>query len=174
MPPDDDAEEMLESWIHELTHHATGQDSSFFLKEGIATHTLEALFLRERRVPQGWPNYGQTCDAWVSLYQQRGKMMPLREALAWPHFDGSSADGDFKSWQLYNVGGSFTGWYISRYGYAHFREAFRKEWPAEDSAVLERAWLGWIAAQKLPRFDPAKALPDSPRYRGFVERLQSK
>src|SRR5882724_6172528 len=35
--PDDG--ELLETWIHELAHHVTGHDSSFFFKEGIATHT---------------------------------------------------------------------------------------------------------------------------------------
>jgi hypothetical protein len=172
MPPDDDPNEMLESWIHELTHHATGQDSSFFFKEGIATHTLEALFLRENRMPQGWANYGHTTDEWVSLFLQRGKLPPLKEALAWPHYQGDTADADFRSWQIYLAGGSFCGWYLSTYGYPHFREAFVKEWPAEDSGVLEKAWLASVRAQKLKPFDPAKALPDSPRYRAFVERLR--
>ncbi|HUS23780.1 MAG TPA: hypothetical protein VM369_02445 [Candidatus Binatia bacterium] len=172
LPPDDDAEEMLESWVHELTHHATGQDSSFFFKEGIATHTLEALLLRQRRVPAGWPNYGQACDAWVALYRERGRWIPLREALAWAHYDGSSAEADFRSWQLYNIAGSFVGWYVARHGYAHFREAFRKEWPAEDSFRLEQAWLADVAARKPERFDPAAALPPGERYRGFATRLR--
>jgi len=171
LPPSADRWEMLDNWIHELTHHATGHDSSFFFKEGIAVHTLEALFAEERRVPQTWPQFGQTTDAWVSLYAARGRMPKLADALAWPRYRGGTPDDDFRSWQIYNLAGSFVGWYIGRHGYDAFRTAFRNEWPAQDSSELEREWFAAIAARKLPEFNPAAVMPRSKRYRQYAERL---
>ena len=171
MPPDEDRWEMLDNWVHELTHHATGHDSSFFFKEGIAVHTLEALFRQEGRVPQPWPQFGHSTDAWVNLYLQRGRLMKLADALAWPNYRGDTPDDDFRSWQIYNQAGSFIGWYIGRYGYPAFRESFKAEWPREDSATLEQEWLESVRAKKLPLFDPAKVLPSKARYRAYAERL---
>lgn len=172
LPPSDDRQAMIEDWVHELTHHATGHDSSFFFKEGIATHTLEAVLAQEHRVPQGWPNYGQSSDAWVSLYVQRKAQPPLAQALAWPGYQGDSPENDFRSWQVYNLGASFAGWYIQTRGYEAFRAAFKARAPKESPALLEKPWLDAVLAKNLPGFDPAKALPDRERYRGYVERLQ--
>lgn len=163
---------MLDDFVHELTHHVTGHDSSFFMKEGASVHTLEALFAQEGRVPKEWPQFGQTTDSWVALYAACGRMPPLAEALAWPRYRGDSADNDFRSWQIYNIAGSFTGWYLKRYGRDAYRAAIRKEWPAQDSGELEKAWLADIAARKPAAFDPQKVLPmKNRRYRGYVERL---
>ena len=87
VPPDDE-DEMLETWVHELAHHATGHDSSFFFKEGIATNTLEALFVEDGKMPQGWPQYGQSNDAWVSLYDHRGQLPPLQEVTGKQSYSG--------------------------------------------------------------------------------------
>ena len=172
LPPSTDRWEMLDNWVHELTHHATGHESSFFFKEGIAVHTLEALFGEEGRVPQTWPQFGHTTDAWVSLYVARGRMPKLADALAWPHYRGDTADNDFRSWQIYNVAGSFCGWYIRRYGYDAFRQAFASEWPPQDSVKLEKEWLAAIVANKPAPFDPATVLAGRPRYRAYAERLK--
>lgn len=173
MPPSDDRWEMLDNWVHELTHHATGHDSSFFFKEGIAVHTLEHLFGENGRVPDTWPQFGRTTDAWVNLYVARGQMMKLRDALMQEGWQGGTADSDFHSWQIYNLAGSFIGWYIGRYGYAAFHQAFVDEWPAQDTAQLERDWLASIRDQKLAPFDPAIVLPlKNPRYQRYLERLQ--
>ncbi len=169
LAPDDD--EMLETWIHELTHQATGHDSSYFFKEGLATHVVEALFRGEHRVPQGWPQYGKSNDAWVNLFLARQQLIPLREALNWPRYDGRTREGDYRSWQVYCIAGSFVGWYIGRYGIDAFKQVFREEQPPQPIAELESAWLDAIRAQKLPLFDPATALPDRGRYRAFVRLL---
>jgi len=171
LPPSKDRWEMLDNWVHELTHHATGHDSSFFFKEGIAVHTLAALFAEVGRVPASWPQFGQSTDAWVALYVARGRMPALNDALTWPHYRGETPDDDFRSWQIYNIAGSFCGWYIRRYGYESFREAFRNEWPAQDSSELERAWLATIAEQRHAEFEPRAVMPRSKRYRAYAERL---
>src|SRR5689334_1679800 len=38
LPPDKDRWRMLDDFVHELTHHVTGHDSSFFMKEGASVH----------------------------------------------------------------------------------------------------------------------------------------
>jgi hypothetical protein len=173
LPPSKDRWEMLDNWVHELTHHATGYDSSFFFKEGIAVHTLEALFAQRGRVPATWPQFGQTTDAWVALYVARGRMPPLAELLAWPRYLGGTPDDDFRSWQIYNIAGSFCGWYIRTYGHDAFRRAFAAEWPEQDSVEVQRAWLADVAARRPASFDPAAVLPrKNPRYGRYAERLE--
>jgi hypothetical protein len=173
MPPSADRWAMLDDWVHELTHHATGHDSSFFFKEGIAVHTLETLFGEAGRVPQTWPQFGHATDAWVSLYAARGRLPKLADALAWPHYRGDTADNDFRSWQIYNIGGSFVGWYIGRYGYDTFREAFAAAWPKQDSAALEKEWLAAVAASRPAPFDPESVLSGQSRYREYAKRLKA-
>jgi hypothetical protein len=173
MPPSADRWEMLDNWVHELTHHAVGSASSFFFKEGAAVHTLEHLFGEDGRVPATWPQFGRSTDAWVALYVARGRMPKLADVLAWPRYRGETADEDFRSWQIYNLAGSFTGWYRGRYGFEAWREAFTREWPAQDSAGLQRQWLADVAARKPAPFDPEQVLPmKNPRYRGYAERLR--
>jgi hypothetical protein len=173
LPPSGDRWDMLDNWVHELAHHATGHESSFFFKEGIAVHTLEALFGEAGRVSTTWPQFGQRTDAWVALYQARGRLLPLREALAWDHYRGDTADNDFRSWQIYNQAGSFVGWYIGRYGYDAFRASFAREWPTQDTDQLEREWLAAVRAKKPAAFDPAAVLPmGQRRYAGYAERLK--
>lgn len=172
LPVDEDADEMLETWVHELAHYATGHDSSFFFKEGIASHSLEAVFAREQRIPQGWPQYGERLDAWVALFERRGQRLPLRQALAAEGYDGSSAEGDYRSWQIYILGGSFTGWYRNRFGDAAFRRAFAEERPAGDLDALERRWLTELRQQNFADFDPALALPKGRRYQNYARRLR--
>lgn len=167
--PDDD--EMLETWIHELTHHVTGHDSSFFFKEGIATHVVEALYAPEHRVPQGWPNYGQTCDAWISLFLARNQMPSLHDAMAREHYIGFPPWQDFHSWQIYCVGGSFIGWQIRTQGLDAFRKAFAEESLGEREPMLEKQWLDAIRAEKIAPFDAAKFLPTSLRYRYYIYAL---
>ncbi len=173
LPPSKDRWEMLDNWVHELTHHAVGHDSSFFFKEGAAVHTLEKLFAGEGRVPVTWPQFGRTTDEWVALYVATDRMPSLADVFAWPRYRGDTPDNDFRSWQIYNLGGSFTGWYLKRHGFEAWRDAFRREWPAQDSAELQREWLADIAARKAAPFDPEKVLPmRNPRYRGYAERLK--
>jgi hypothetical protein len=169
--PDD--HELLETWIHELAHHVTGHDSSFFFKEGIATHTLEALFAQDHRVPMGWPQYGQSNDAWVNLFLLRGQMQSLPDAMNWEEYQGFPPEKDFRSWQIYCIAGSFVGWLIRTEGYGAFRRAFTEEKLDEHGAELEQAWLNYIRHQNLAAFDPMDYLPDGWRYRGFAQRLKS-
>lgn len=172
--PPADRDEMLETWVHELAHHVTGHNSSFFFKEGIASHTLEALFASADRIPQGWPQYGVPIDAWVHLFRKRGELPPLTQALA-----GSSAwrqrddgrEADFRSWQIYLIGASFSGWYLQRYGHAAFQQAFTAKRPAQPLAELEKLWLQHLDARKYAEFDPARHLPPRERYRYFARRL---
>jgi hypothetical protein len=172
LPPSPDRWQMLDDWVHELTHHALGHESSFFFKEGASVHTLEKLFGEEGRVPSTWPQFGRSTDAWVALYTARGVRVPLAEALAWPRYRGATAEEDFRSWQIYNQAGSFVGWYIGRHGQAAFREAFARQRPAQDPGELERAWLAAIAARQPPPVDPATALPRSRRYDEYARRLR--
>jgi hypothetical protein len=169
--PPDSVGEMLETWVHELAHHATGHDSSFFLKEGIAVNTLEALFAEDHRIPDGWPQYGQRNDAWVSLFLQRGLLPPLQQLIDMDGYDGSGHEGDFRSWQAYIIGGSFVGWLIRNESYDAFREVFRNQKLGPKTAEWERRWLDSIRQQKLPPFDPKDYLPKSARYQYFVRRV---
>ena len=171
LPPDDDPDEMLETWIHELAHHATGHQSRFFFKEGIATHTLEALFAEDGRMPQGFPQYGQSNDAWVSLFDRRGQLPALRELIARERYDSSSEEADFRSWQVYIVGASFIGWLIRNEGYEAFREVFWEEELGAKGPEWERRWLASIRARQLPVFAAAAALPNRARYRSYARRL---
>ena len=168
--PDD--HELLETWIHELAHHVTGHDSSFFFKEGIATHTLEALFAQDHRVPLGWPQYGQSNDAWVNLFLLRGQMQSLGEAMGREEYQGFPPEKDFRSWQIYCIAGSFVGWLIRSEGYGAFRRAFDEESLGERGAELEQAWLNYIRHQNPAAFEPMDYLPDGRRYRGFAQRLK--
>ena len=172
LPPDDEGE-MLETFIHELAHHATGHDSSFFLKEGIASNTLEAVFLAQGQMPQGWPQYGQSNDAWVSLYLKRGQLPPLKKFMDMDSFDGSSQDESFRSWQAYVVGASFVGWIIKHEGYAAFRKVFDSEQLGPEGAAWERRWQADIRAENWPEFDVADALPRGERYQNYVRRLRA-
>lgn len=169
--PPNDAGEMLETWIHELTHHVTGHESSFFFKEGIASHTLEALFASAGRVPQGWPQYGVSNDAWVKLFRVRGLLPPLAESLNWPRREGSGRDRDFHSWQTYLIGASFVGWYLEHYGIEAFRQAFASRRPAQPMDELERLWLRHLDERRAQVIDPARQLPEGLRYRDFTQRL---
>lgn len=171
LPPSDDRGAMLEDWVHELTHHALGSDSSFFFREGLATHTVDALFAQDGRRPQNWPYFGRTCDEWAQLFARRGRLPPLAEALTWPRYRGDTPEHDFRSWQVYLIGGSFSGWYRQRYGPEALRAAFRAEWPAQDSAEAQAQWQAWLAQRGLPAFDPAAVLPDRPRYRAYRRAL---
>ena len=171
MPPDDH-DEMLETFIHELSHQATGHESSFFFKEGIATHTLEALYVQNGKVPQGWPQYGEPCDAWIALFAAHGQLLPLREAMDWAHFEGRSADGDYRSWQIYLMGASFARWAIVTYGYDAYKKMFDTQQLPEAAEKLQARWLASVAAQKFKPFDPAQALPRGERYQRYVQRLK--
>jgi len=172
LPPDADRWTMLDDWVHELTHHVTGHDSSFFFKEGVAVHTLEELFGREGRVPQTWPQFGQPTDAWAALFLERRRLLPLAEALAWPRYRGDTPEHDFRSWQIYLAGGSFVGWYIRRHGLAALHAAFARRAFAQDLASLEREWHAFLAARHHAPFDPATVLPARPRYRNYAGRLR--
>lgn len=165
-------DEMLETWVHELAHHATGHDSSFFFKEGIAVNTLEKLFLEDGRIPQGFPQYGQSNDAWVNQFLLSDRMPPLGAAVAQKEYDGSSRDNDFRSWQIYIVAGAFVGWLIETHGYDRFREVFRNEKLGAPGAEWEARWLEHIRAQKLASFDAAEYLPRRERYRYYARQLQ--
>lgn len=170
--PLSDANEMLETWVHELAHHATGHDSSFFFKEGIASHTLEALFGRDGAVPQGFPQYGQTNDAWVELFRRRGELQPLATMMAMDSYDGSSRETDFRSWQVYIVAASFNGWLIRTEGFETFRKQFRNAELGSRHAEWERRWLADLRAQPFKEFSAAEFLPDRPRYRHYADRLK--
>lgn len=173
LPPSADRWAMRDDWVHELTHHAIGHDSSFFFKEGMAVHTLEHLFGEEGRVPASWPQFGRRTDAWVRVYHARGRLLPIAEALAWPRYRGDTPAQDFRSWQIYNQAGSFVGWYRRAHGAAALREAFAREWPAQDSGELERAWLADVRRRETEPFDPATVLPmKNARYRNYAERLE--
>src|SRR5690349_2415229 len=154
--PPNDRWTLLDDFVHELTHHVTGHDSSFFFKEGASVHTLEKLFAEEGRVPASWPQFGRGTDEWVAVYLAAKRMPELADMLAWPGYRGNTRENDFRSWQIYNLGGSFTGWYLKRYGREAWRDALRSEWPAQDSKELQREWLADIAARKVVAFDAEK------------------
>ena len=171
VPPSDELE-MLETWVHELAHHATGHQSNFFFKEGIATHTLEALFAQETRVPLGFPQYGQSNDDWVRLFLSRGLLPPLAELMAQQRYDGRTADTDFHSWQVYVIAASFVGWLIRNEGLNTFQRVFDAESLGAEGAAWERRWRASLDAQRPREFDPAQHLPNTPRYRAWTQRLR--
>lgn len=170
LPPDDN-HGLLETWLHELTHEVTGHDSAFLLKEGIATHVVEAVLAESGQIPQGWPNYGVSADDWAHLYSERGQLEPLARLLARSGYDGSSAYADYRSWQAYLVGGSFCGWLIRTQGLDAFRQAFDHPYPIPHLDRQERAWLVWLRAKPLRHFDPAEQLPQGARYQNYALRL---
>jgi hypothetical protein len=171
LPPNADRGAMIEDWVHELTHHVTGHDSSFFFKEGVATHTTDRLFARDRRAVQGWPNFGKSCDEWVGVFRKAGRLLPLAAALEWPRYRGETPEQDFQSWQIYLTAGSFVGWYLDTHGPEAFAAAFRTQGAALPAGELERAWLAALGKKQLPEFDPATVLPANKRYRAYAERL---
>ncbi|MES2883769.1 MAG: hypothetical protein V4709_03130 [Pseudomonadota bacterium] len=172
LPPDDDPREMLETFVHELAHHATGHESTFFFKEGIATATAEALFAEDGRQIEGWPQYGISTDAWVTLFMQRGELPRLQSLVEKTGYDGSSRDAEFRSWQTYIVGASFLRWLIEHEGYDTFKSVFWEETLGPQGAEWERRWLAAIKARALPPFDAAQALPQTARYAYYARRLR--
>lgn len=171
LPIDEDPVEMRETFVHELAHHATGHESTFFFKEGIATHTAEALFAEQGERIEGWPQYGVSTDAWVNLFLQRGKLPALQSLVDKSGYDGSTREADFRSWQAYLIAASFIGWLIEHEGYETFRSVFWEETLGARHAEWERRWLADIRQQQLPPFDVEKALPQTARYRDYARRL---
>lgn len=171
LPPDDDPREMLETLVHELAHHATGHESTFFFKEGIATHTAEALFARQGERIEGWPQYGVSTDAWVSLFLQRGQLPTLQVLIDQSGYDSSTREADFRSWQTYLIAASFIGWLIEQEGYETFRQVFREETLGLRHTEWERRWQADIKARALPAFKVAQSLPQTARYRDYLRRL---
>ncbi len=169
--PPDDASEMLETFVHELGHHATGHESSFFFKEGIATATAEAMFAEHGRQIEGWPQYGVSTDAWVTLFLSRGELPSLQSLVARTGYDGSTQDAEFRSWQTYLVAASFLRWLIESEGYDTFRSVFWEETLGASAAEWERRWLAAIKARAIPAFDVQRALPETARYRYYARRL---
>lgn len=171
LPPSDDRQAMIEDWVHELTHHATGHDSGFFFKEGIATHVAEAVLAQTGHVPQSWPNFGRSANQWAALFARRGQLQSLAKMLDAPGYRGSSPEEDFRSWQVYLAGASFCGWYVKTRGWDEFRAAFdAQEFPGAVKA-LETAWRASLRDEK--DFDASSALPQgNRRYRGYSERLR--
>jgi hypothetical protein len=161
--------DMIETWVHELAHHATGHDSSFFFKEGIAVHATEKLLREGGIAPASWPQYGRSVAEWVTLFQERGELPTIEEALQWPGFRGRTREQDFRSWQIYIIAGAFAGWYIEQYGVDAFHRAFAQQRLVAPAATLERRWLASVPP--LADFDPAATLPDRSRFRYFVQRL---
>ena len=172
LPPDDDPREMLETFVHELAHHATGHESTFFFKEGIATATAEALFAEDGRQIEGWPQYGVSTDAWVNLFVQRGELPRLQTLVEKTGYDGSSRDAEFRSWQTYIVAASFLRWLIEHEGYDAFKSVFWEETLGPQGAEWERRWLADIKARALPPFDVVQALPQTARYAYYARRLR--
>ena len=171
LPVNDDTTEMLETFVHELAHHATGHESTFFFKEGIATATAEALFAEDGRQIEGWPQYGVSTDAWVNLFAQRGELPRLQTLVEKTGYDGSSRDAEFRSWQTYIVAASFLRWLIDNEGYDTFSSVFWEETLGPQGADWERRWLADIKARALPPFDVAQALPQTARYAYYARRL---
>ncbi len=172
LPADEDAEDMRETFVHELAHHATGHESSFFFKEGIATATAEAVFAEQGLQIEGWPQYGVSTDAWVNLFLQRGALPPLQSLVEKIGYDGSSREAEFRSWQTYLVAASFLRWLIEHEGYDTFRSVFWEETLGPKGAEWERRWLADLKARALPPFDVAAALPSSARYAYYARRLR--
>ncbi len=170
LPPADDGE-MLETWIHELAHHVTGHQSNFLFKEGIATHVLEALLVETGRVPQGFPQYGQSNDAWVALFDRSGTLPTLDDLMPLQRYDGRTPQSDFRSWQVYVIGASFVGWLIRNQGLQTFHDVFGAESLGPRGADWERRWRADIRAANHPPFDPMRHLPDRTRYRRYAARL---
>lgn len=169
--PPADADEMLETWVHELAHHVTGHQSNFFFKEGIASHVLEALFAEAGRVPQGFPQYGQPNDAWVAMFDRSGRLPALSQLMSMQRYDGSTPETDFRSWQVYVIGASFVDWLIRTQGLEAFERAFAAESLDAHGAEWERRWLADIRAAAHASFDPMRHFPDRARYRRYAARL---
>ncbi|BBM87955.1 hypothetical protein [Candidatus Uabimicrobium amorphum] len=163
---------IVETYIHELGHHATGSKSLFFFKEGIATATLEVVLEEENRIPDTWPQYGQTNDNWVRLFIKKNEILPLDEIINWAGYMGGSRMGDYRSWQVYVVGGSFVKWYINTYGYALFRKSFHNKKFHKSHQELEKEWKSFLKEEKLVAFYPGDYLPNSRRYDYFIKRLR--
>jgi len=160
-----------EDFVHELAHHLTGHESTFFMKEGIATATAEAVFGGSGRVPDAWPLFGRTTDAWVALMAERSHLLPMATALAWPRYRNETAESDFQSWKVYLQAGSVVGWDVRTRGYGAFMKAFERGRFDVAPEVLEGRWRTAVARGRPASFDPATQLPDRPRYQDFARRL---
>ena len=160
---------MEEDYIHELAHHVTGRDSTFFFKEGLAVYTVEALLQREQRVPRAWPFFGTSTADWIAFYQRQRIRLPLERALTWPAFSNATARQDFRSWQVYVTAGSFCAWYAARHSLSGIMRAFREERFRQPVHELERAWLDALSSQGEGRFDPSLRFPHNRRYDRFVD-----
>ena len=171
LPQDDDPRAMLETFVHELAHHATGHESSFFFKEGIATATAEALFAEQGEPVNEWPQYGISTSAWVRLFLQRNELPPLSSLVAQSRYDNSSRDTEFRSWQAYLIAGNFLSWLIQNEGYDTFREVFWEETLGAKATEWEQLWLASIRTQKPPSLDLQRVLPQTARYRYYARRL---
>ncbi|WP_372370628.1 hypothetical protein [Candidatus Uabimicrobium sp. HlEnr_7] len=163
---------IVETYIHELGHHATGTRSRMFFKEGIATATLEVVLEEENQIPDTWPQYGQTNDNWARLLLKKKAMVPLEELINWAGFQGGSDAGDFGSWQVYTIGGSFIKWYISKYGYKMFRASFRNRKFHKSHRELEKEWKNFLGDVSKIDFYPGDYFPRLSRYDYFIDRLQ--
>lgn len=123
-------------------------------------------------VPQGFPQYGQSNDAWVELFRRRGELPSLAQLLAMESYDIGSREGDFRSWQLYIVAASFSAWLIHSEGYAQFQQQFQQAALGPHAAEWERRWLADLRARPFTEFSAADYLPTRPRYRYYADRLK--
>lgn len=161
---------IIQTYIHELTHHATGPGSNMFFREGIATATLEVLLEKENRIADTWPQFGQTNSNWVRLFLEKKDMLSLDKLVKWPGYMGGGENG-FRSWQLYVVAGAFIRWYIDVYGYDTFRKAFEEKKLHKANNILQKEWFLFLNKQPFESFSPENYLPNTQRYQYIIKRL---
>jgi hypothetical protein len=139
-------------------------DMNLFVQAGAAVYVVE-------EIGRARPLIGQSTDAWVALFCQRGTLLPLSEA--WK----VELTGEDLA-QLLRASlesGSFMRWVADGYG----REAvqdLRNGLSIEDVTGLsldeaEQAWLASVAAKALHPQPCAQAVPERSFLRGFCGQL---
>jgi hypothetical protein len=140
-------------------------DMNLFVQAGAAVHVVE-------EIGRARPLIGQSTDAWVALFRQRGTLLPLSEA-----WKVELAGDDLP--QLLRASlesGSFMRWVADGYG----REAvqdLRNGLSVEDVTGLsideaEQAWLASVAAKALHPQPCAQAVPERSFLHGFCGQLE--
>jgi len=160
---------MEEDYLHELGHHATGHDSTFCFKEGMAVYTVEVILESEGRVVRAWPFFGRSTSDWVAYCDAHGLRLPLERALSWPGFSNATPARDFLSWQVYIIAGSVCRWYAAQYGARELARCLARRRFLRATGELESEWLRTVGAEGDSAFDPIYQFPGSPRYARFIE-----
>lgn len=162
---------------HEITHLTTGGylRSLPFIAEGIAVYADESI---NPKAKNNFPQFSQPTDAWVKLFRQKGKVLPIWKVFEIKRFNwnlNGSVD-DTEAWQMYVEAGSLVRFIVESRGW----DAFWKFHDSRNAEAglglslqdLEQEWLEAIDRKEI-QYRPCRNVlqQKSARYRFWCKQI---